>query len=115
MAIRWASWDGDTLVVRTTNLRTDDPARTLAGRPLLLGPDSRITEWFTRVSDTELVYRYTVEDASLYTQPWTGEFSMTRHDVQVFEYGCHEGNYSLPNGLRGGQAEDARKQASSPQ
>jgi len=72
-------WEGDTLVVKTTNLRTDDPARTLAGpRALLLGPDTRITEWFTRVSDTELVYRYTVEDASLYTQPWTGEFSMSR-------------------------------------
>jgi hypothetical protein len=108
-------WDGDTLVVRTTNLRTDDPARTLAGRPLLLGPDTRITEWFTRVSDTELVYRYTVEDASLYTQPWTGEFSMTRFDVKTFEYGCHEGNYSLPNALRGGRAEAAPKQASSPQ
>ena len=108
-------WEGDTLVVRTTNLRTDDPARTLAGRPLLLGPDTRITEWFTRVSDTELVYRYTVEDASLYTQPWTGEFSMTRFDVKTFEYGCHEGNYSLPNALRGGRAEAARKQASSPQ
>ena len=108
-------WEGDTLVVRTTNLRTDDPARTLAGRPLLLGPDTRITEWFTRVSDTELVYRYTVEDASLYTQPWTGEFSMTRFDVKTFEYGCHEGNYSLANALRGGRAEAARKQASSPQ
>jgi len=108
-------WEGDTLVVRTTNLRTDDPARTLAGRPLLLGPDTRITEWFTRVSDTELVYRYTVEDASLYTQPWTGEFSMTRFDVKTFEYGCHEGNYSLPNALRGGRAEAARKQASGPQ
>jgi hypothetical protein len=105
------SWDGDTLVVRTTNLRTDDPARNLAGRPLLLSRDSRITEWFTRVSDTELVYRYTVEDASLYTQPWTSEFSMTRFDGQTFEYGCHEGNYSLPNALRGGQAEAARKAA----
>ena len=108
-------WEGDTLVVRTTNLRTDDPARTLAGRPLLLGPDTRITEWFTRVSDTELVYRYTVEDASLYTQAWTGEFSMTRFDGKTFEYGCHEGNYSLTNMLRGGQAEAARKQVSSPQ
>ena len=104
-------WEGDTLVVRTTNLRTDDPARTLAGRPMLLGPDTRISEWFTRVSGTELVYRYTVEDASLYTQTWTGEFSMTRVDVQTFEYGCHEGNYSLPNALRGGRAEDARKAA----
>ena len=104
-------WEGDTLVVSTTNLRTDDPARTLAGRPMLLGPDTRITEWFTRVSDRELVYRYTVEDARLYTQPWTGEFSMTRADVQTFEYGCHEGNYSMPNMLRGGQAEAARKAA----
>jgi hypothetical protein len=104
-------WEGDTLVVRTTNLRTDDPARTLAGRPMLLGPDTRITEWFTRVSDTELVYRYTVEDSSLYTQPWTGEFSMARANVQTFEYGCHEGNYSMPNMLRGGQAEAARKAA----
>jgi hypothetical protein len=104
-------WEGDTLVVHTTNLRTDDPARTLAGRPMLLGPDTRITEWFTRVSDRELVYRYTVDDASLYTQPWTGEFSMTRVDVQTFEYGCHEGNYSMPNMLRGGQAEAARNAA----
>lgn len=102
-------WEGDTLVVRTTNLRTDDPGRTLAGRPLLLGPDTTITEWFTRVSDKELVYRYTVVDANLYTQPWTGEFSLTRVDVQTFEYGCHEGNYSLPNALRGGRAEAARK------
>jgi hypothetical protein len=103
-------WEGDTLVVQTTNLRTDDPARTLAGpRPVLLGPDTRITEWFTRVSDTELVYRYTVADASLYTQPWTGEFSLTRFDVKTFEYGCHEGNYSMTNMLRGGQAQAARK------
>ena len=78
---------------------------------MLLSPDSRITEWFTRVSDTELVYRYTVEDSSLYTQPWTGEFSMTRSDVKTYEYGCHEGNYSMPNMLRGGQAEAARKAA----
>jgi hypothetical protein len=102
-------WEGDTLVVQTTNLRTDDPARTLAGRPLVIGRDTRITEWFTRVSDTELVYRYTVEDGTLYTRPWTGEFSMTRYDVKTYEYGCHEGNYSLPNALRGGQAEAARK------
>jgi hypothetical protein len=79
---------------------------------LLLGPNSRITERLTRVSDTELFYRYTVEDANLYTQPWSGEFSLTRHDGPTYEYGCHEGNYSLPNILRGGQAEAARKAAS---
>jgi hypothetical protein len=101
-------WEGDSLVVQTTHLRTDDPARTVRGRPILLSGSSRITERFTRVSDTELFYRFTVEDAGLYTRPWSGEFSMTRHDGPTYEYGCHEGNYSLPNSLRGGQAEAAR-------
>jgi hypothetical protein len=104
-------WEHDTLVVQTTNFRTDHPERLVLGRPLLLGPNSRITERLTRVSDTELFYRYTVEDANLYTQPWSGEFSLTRHDGPTYEYGCHEGNYSLPNILRGGQAEAARKAA----
>ena len=49
-----------------------------------------------------MVYRYTVEDDELYTRPWTGEFSLTRHDD---EYACHEGNYSMPTILAGGQAE----------
>ena len=100
-------WDGDTLVVRTTHLRGDDPARFVLGRPLLLGRGSAITERFTRVSDTELLYRFTVEDDELYTQPWTGEFSMVRRDVRIYEYACHEGNYSMPTVLAGGQAEAA--------
>jgi hypothetical protein len=102
-------WEQDTLVVRTTHLRADYPARNVIGRPLLLSPRTTITERFTRVSPTELFYQYTVEDDQLYTRPWTGEFSMTRTDAKVYEYGCHEGNYSLTNSLRGGQAEAARQ------
>ena len=101
-------WDGDTLVVKTTHLRAEDPARDVFPRPLVLSRDTQITERFTRVSETELVYRYTVKDDELYTEPWTGEFSLTRHDVAIYEYACHEGNYSLPNTLLGGQAEAAR-------
>jgi len=97
-------WDRETLVVQTTHLRADDPARNVIGRPLLLSPKSTITERFTRVSDGELFYRFTVEDDQLYSQPWTGEFSMTRQDGPIFEYACHEGNYSLANSLRGGQS-----------
>jgi len=82
------------------------------GRPLLISRDSAITERFTRVSDRELFYRFTVEDDHLYTQPWTGEFSMNRHDGPIYEYACHEGNYSLANILRGGQAEAARRAGS---
>jgi hypothetical protein len=107
-------WENDTLVVVTTHLRADDPARSHAGRPLLLSRRSRIVERFTRVSPTELFYRFTVEDDELYTKPWTGEFSMTRHDGPTYEYACHEGNYSLPNILRGGQAEAARLAAGAP-
>lgn len=101
-------WEDDTLVVQTTHFRADDPARDVIGRPLLLSRRSKITERFTRVSSTELFYQFTVEDDELYMQPWTGEFSMTWHDGPIYEYACHEGNYSLPNILRGGQAEAAR-------
>ena len=89
-------------------------ARSHAGRPLLLSRRSRIVERFTRVSPTELFYRFTVEDDQLYTRPWTGEFSMARHDGPIYEDACHERNYSLPNILRGGQAEAARLAAEAP-
>jgi hypothetical protein len=101
-------WEGATLVVQTSHLRANDPARDVIGRPLLLSRNSKITERFTRVSDRELFYQFTVEDNELYTQPWTGEFSMAKHDGPIYEYACHEGNYSLPNILRGGQAEASR-------
>lgn len=101
-------WEGDTLVVRTTHLRDEDPARFVLGRPLLLGRDSTITERFTRVSETELFYQFTVEDDELYTEPWKGEFSMVWHDGPMYEYACHEGNYSMPTILIGGRAEAAR-------
>jgi hypothetical protein len=101
-------WERETLVVRTTHIRTDDPTRSVAGRSLLLGPRTEITERFTRVSATELVYQFTVEDNDLYTQAWSGEFSLTRFNGKIYEYACHEGNYSLPNTLRGGQAAETR-------
>jgi hypothetical protein len=102
-------WEGDTLVVQTTHFRTQDPSRFVIGRPLLLSGRSSITERFTRVSPSELFYRFTVNDSELYTQPWSGEFSMMLYDGPIYEYACHEGNYSLPNILRGGQAEAAAR------
>jgi hypothetical protein len=102
-------WEGETLVVETTHLRAAYPARDVIGTALVLSPRTRVTERFTRVSETELLYRYTVEDGDLYRQPWTGEFSLTRYNGPIFEYSCHEGNYSLPNILRGGQMEAAKK------
>ena len=52
---------------------------------------------------------FTVEDDELYTRSWTGEFSMTRHDGPVYEYACHEGNYSLANALRSRSPEEAAR------
>jgi hypothetical protein len=59
------------------------------------------------VSETELFYQFTIDDSELYTRPWVGEFSFHWHDGPIYEFACHEGNYSLPNSLRGGQAEAA--------
>ncbi len=101
-------WEGDTLVVETTNFAAHDPSRSGAGRPILISPRTKITERFTRASETELVYRYTVDDAGLYTRPWSGEFSLTRHDGPIYEYACHEANYSMTNILRGGRDQDRR-------
>jgi hypothetical protein len=98
-------WENETLVVVTTHLRADDPARNVAGRPLLLSRRSTVIERFTRVSPTELFYRFTVEDDELYTRPWSGEFSMMRFDQPIYEYACHEANYSLTNILLGGRAQ----------
>jgi hypothetical protein len=66
----------------------------------VLSRNTLITERFTRASATELFYRFTVEDDELYTQPWAGEFSMTRFEGPIYEYACHEANYSLTNVLR---------------
>ena len=106
-------WQGDTLMVETNHLRADDPARTVTGRPLVLSRQTKITEWFTRVSATELFYRFTVEDGELYSKPWSGEFSMTRYDGPIFEYACHEGNYSLTNVLRGARVMEKAAAAAS--
>ncbi len=56
-----------------------------------------------------MFYQFTIDDGELYTHPWVGEFSFRWHDGPIYEFACHEGNYSLPNTLRGGQAEAARR------
>lgn len=96
-------WEGDTLVIETTHLRTDDPYRDVVGRAIVVGPKSRIVERLTRLSDTELLEQFTVDDPDLYTRPWLAEFSLTRSDKPTYEYACHESNYALTNMLRAGR------------
>ena len=79
---------------------------------MLLSGAARVTERFTRTSASELNYQFTVDDPTYYTQPWSGEFSFTREEnSHIYEYGCHEGNYSMVGALRGArvQERDAQK------
>jgi hypothetical protein len=99
-------WDGDTLVVETTGII--DPTRGVRGSLFLVTQKTRITERFTRTAADEILYTFHVEDAALYTQPWTGETVMKRTDEPMFEFACHEGNYGLSNILSGARVMEAR-------
>ena len=107
-------WEGDTLVVETTQFRDDIPQRLNVGRPVLISEDTKVTERFTRVADDELNYQFTVEDNTLYSEAWSGEFSLNWMGGKTYEYSCHEGNYSLPGILRGGQLQAAERASANP-
>lgn len=104
-------WEGDTLVVETTNIRIDDPTRPVFGGTILVEPDSKLVERFTRVGPNELLYQFSVEDPDLYTAPWLAEYSFTLDDTPYYEFACHEANYSMVNILLGGREYDKREAA----
>jgi hypothetical protein len=93
-------WDGDTLVVETTNMR---PEQGLRGG----GAAQKVTERFRRISPDSLSYQFTVEDPSM-SAPYSGEVQMRQTKGQVYEYACHEGNYALTGMLAGARAEEAK-------
>jgi len=101
-------WEGDTLVVETTNMHPYH-----ANGMIGLSAQGKVTERFTRTSDKQLLYQFTVEDPTRYSQPWTGEYSFNATDGRVYEYACHEGNYALPGVLSG--AREQEKQAAAKQ
>ncbi len=94
-------WDGDTLVVETTNLNARASFRGSS-------PDMILTERFTRISPTRLEYQFTVDDPVVWTAPFTGRFTYDLDDEQyeLVEYACHEGNYGMFNILSGARARD---------
>jgi len=95
-------WEGDTLVVETTHYSDVNPERATTGRPMLISSAAKVTERFTRVSHDELNYQYRVDDPTYYTEPWEGEFSFIRDEPgHIYEYACHEGNYSMTGALAG--------------
>jgi hypothetical protein len=90
---------GDTLVVDTTNF-TDKT--TIEGS----GPDAHVVERFTRISPNELRYEVTVDDPANFARSWTAAWTMTRMTGRLFEYACHEANYSMETTLKGARAQE---------
>jgi hypothetical protein len=95
-------WDGNTLVVDTTNFTDKTNFRGT-------GAGLHLVERFTRADANTLRYEFTVDDPATFTKPWTAVLPMTRSDERMFEYACHEGNHSLPDILQGARYEERQK------
>jgi hypothetical protein len=93
-------WEGDTLVVETTNF---NPQNRFRGS----SENLKVIERFKRVDGRTILYRATVEDPTAYTKPWTLEYPFNATAGPVYEYACHEGNYSMPDILGGARKQEA--------
>ncbi len=103
-------WEGNTLVVDTTNFTNKTHFR---------GADENLhlIERFTRADPNTILYQFTVDDPTAFTKQWTAEIPLVKTPGPIYEYACHEGNYSVPNVLRGARvqekaAEEAAKKGS---
>src|SRR5579872_106108 len=92
-------WDGDTLVVETTNFT--DNTRFMGSTGTL-----KVTERFTRVDAKSIRYQFTIEDPATWTRPWTAEYTWPATSEPIYEYACHEGNYAMENILRGARLKE---------
>jgi hypothetical protein len=100
-------WEGDTLVVETTNFNPGEVLRPGIPTTIFVSKDAKVTERFTRVSPTQILYEFKVDDPTAYTRPWRGEMPLNATKGPVYEYACHEGNYALPSILRGARRAEA--------
>ena len=96
-------WEGDTLVVETTNFHRLTGIRGST-------PNAHLVERFTRVSPDTIQYEFTVEDPEMWTSPWTAVVALTKTQAPMFEYACHEGNYAMEGILAGARAEEKAAQ-----
>ena len=103
MGDSWARWEGDALVIETTNL---NPRQTFRGIPPT--EHLKVTERLTRV-EGGILYEFTVDDPTTYSSPWGGEIPFRPLNDRVYEYACHEGNYALSNILSGERYQERMK------
>ena len=90
-------YEDNTLIVETVNI---NPLQ-MGQSAVPISPDGRFIEKFSRYADDEIIYQFTVDDSNLYSQPWTAELSYYPLEGSIYEYACHEGNYSMPGILAG--------------
>ena len=96
-AVGW--YEGNTLVVETTNVNPKQRAQ--------MSPKGKLTERFTRWSEDQILYEFTVDDPEFYSATWSGEMSLNRSKEPLYEYACHEGNYALHGILAGARVKEA--------
>ncbi len=101
-----ARWEGNTLVIETIGLPDKDRIRLFP--TYIVSGESKVIERYTRLSQDELLYQFTVIDPKVYSAPWLGEFSIYKSNKRLFEHACHEGNYSVPNILRAARVKEER-------
>jgi hypothetical protein len=101
MGISRGRWEGETLVVETTNFNGKNPFR---------GSDEnlKVIERFTRLADDTIEYKFTIDDPTMWTRPWSAESAMKKTVGPIFEHACHEGNFGLYNTLVGARLEEKR-------
>jgi len=100
-------WEGDTLVVETINFRRET---SLQGS----SANTRLVERFTQVDAETIKYEFTVTDPTTYTRPWSAMMPLIRMREPLFEYACHEGNYSLRNILAGARKQEKETERDAP-
>ncbi len=97
-------WEGDTLVVDTTNFTDKTGFRGST-------PDLHVIERFTRAGDHALLYRFTIDDPKTWTKSWTGEYTWPQAHGPIYEYACHEGNYALMDIMKGARLREKEEAA----
>jgi hypothetical protein len=105
MGDSWGRWEGDTLVVETTS----QPLRQVNASTYVTPGGSeqmKVTERFTRVGPQTINYEFTVDDPDFFTASWSGEVPFLKMNELIYEYACHEANYSLFNVLSGARAQE---------
>jgi hypothetical protein len=97
-----ARWEGDTLVVETTNFH---PQQVFRGA----SDNLKVIERFTRADKDTILYKFTIDDPTTFTKPWSGEVPFRASTERIYEYACHEGNYALSNVLSGERSQEKQR------